>query len=357
MRFPLRTIAAIALAAPPTAGSHHGAITDAQAVRNGSTITVTWIATGPVDLLMSGDPSASPGDMREIVDDDLSGRHTVVDTHGLTRPYFYLRPESGEGRRVAVRVLPLEGGRNFRDLGGYPTADGRHVRWGQVFRSGVMTHLTDSDYEYLSALGIRVVCDFRTADERDSEPTEWRARPDITYLTWDDPPTGRGGLRELLQQPQLTPEDVQEMMLDNYRGGIAQHLAAYREMFDRLANGEVPLAFNCSGGKDRAGRAAALLLTALGVPREIVVADYVLTDRIYDVQQALVPTETGAGTGSILQRLPAELLAPLMRSDPKYMEAMFDYLDEQYGGVHAFIRKELDVDDFELARIRTALLE
>ena len=73
-----------------------------------------------------------------------------------------MRTADGGGQRVAVRLLPLEGGRNFRDLGGYPTLDGRRVRWGRVFRSGMMANLTDADYDYLSALGIRVVCDFRS---------------------------------------------------------------------------------------------------------------------------------------------------------------------------------------------------
>ena len=87
--------------------------------------------------------------------------------------------------RAANRVLPLEGGRNFRDLGGYETEDGRRVRWCRLFRSGAMARLTPSDYSYLSTLGIRVVCDFRSRAERADEPTRWLADPAPRFLAWD----------------------------------------------------------------------------------------------------------------------------------------------------------------------------
>ena len=137
-------------------------LTDVDAVRDGAAVTLTWTADGPVDVLLSDDPWADPEQMTVISEQDPDGRHVVRDLQGVTRPYFYMRTADGGGQRVAVRLLPLEGGRNFRDLGGYPTLDGRRVRWGRVFRSGMMANLTDADYDYLSALGIRVVCDFRS---------------------------------------------------------------------------------------------------------------------------------------------------------------------------------------------------
>jgi predicted acylesterase/phospholipase RssA len=87
--------------------------------------------------------------------------------------------------RAATRVLPLEGGRNFRDLGGYETQDGQHVKWGRLFRSGALARLTPSDYDSLSAFGIRVVCDFRSRAERADEPTRWRADPAPRFMAWD----------------------------------------------------------------------------------------------------------------------------------------------------------------------------
>jgi hypothetical protein len=89
------------------------------------------------------------------------------------------------------RVLELEGGCNFRDLGGYRTRDGRELRWGRVFRSGVLSYFTPNHRQRLQQLGVRTICDLRRAEERTREQTHW---PDSNtrHLTWDDggaPPT------------------------------------------------------------------------------------------------------------------------------------------------------------------------
>ncbi len=360
----------LALPGPATHLPALGAAQDAAAViehveaaRDGGTVTLTWTADGPVDVLLAGDPEADPGRMTVVSAADRDGRHVVRDLRGVSRPYFYLRGRGGQGRRVAVRVLPLEGGRNFRDLGGYPTQDGRHVKWGRVFRSGFMTNLTDADYEYLSAVGIRVVCDFRSEEERAARPTRWRAAPTIEYRTWsysdaDDP--GGMGLGSLLSRPHLTPESVARIMARLYPNIVEEHKAKYRDLFHRLAAGELPLAFNCSAGKDRAGTAAALVLSALGVPREIVVRDYALSERVVDYEADLPAAGGGRGAQAAdrpLGWLSAALMRPLLRSDPSYIRSTLAYLDATYGGVLGYIGTELDIDDAALARIRELLLE
>ncbi len=345
------------------AGQGAAAVERVAATRDGGTVTVTWTADGPVDVLLAGDPEADPARMTVVSAADRDGRHVVRDLHGVTRPYFYLRTGDGRGRRVAVRVLPLAGGRNFRDLGGYPARDGRHVKWGRVFRSGSMAELTDADYEYLSALGIRVVCDFRSDEERAVQPTRWRAAPTIEYRTWsysdaDDP--GRMGLGSLLSRPRLTPQSVARIMARLYPGIVEEHKAKYRDVFQRLAAGELPLAFNCSAGKDGAGTAAALILSALGVPREIVVRDYALSERVVDYEADLRAAGAGRGERAAdgpLGGLPAALMRPLLRSDPTYIRSTLAYLDATYGGVPGYVRTELDIDDAALARIRELLLE
>ena len=348
---------------PALAGA--GQLTGAEATRDGALVTLTWTADGPVDVLLSDDPAADPDHMTVVSEDDLDGQHVVRDLGDIIRPYFYLRAGDGSGRRAAVRLLPLEGGRNFRDLGGYPASGGRTVKWGRVFRSGMMANLTGADYDYLSAMGIRVVCDFRSSTERASEPTRWQATPPIEYRTWDsaeDDGTGGLGLGALLSQPGATPEQVAATMTDNYPNIAEEHKEKYREVFHRLAAGELPLAFNCSAGKDRAGTAAALILSALGVPREIVVQDYALSERLVDYEAALVgddaPREDpDRAPSGLLAGRPTELIRPLLRSDPAYIRSTFAYLDETYGGVMGYIRTELEIDDTELAGMRAALLE
>ena len=86
------------------------------------------------------------------------------------RVYFFLKTDTGEQREVSIRHLPLKGTPNFRDLGGYETTDGRFVRWELIYRSGVLTYLTPADYKYLGPSGIRMICDFPTAQENTAAP-------------------------------------------------------------------------------------------------------------------------------------------------------------------------------------------
>src|SRR5256886_15356430 len=89
------------------------------------------------------------------------------------RIYFHLKPASGPTRVVSIRRLPLEGAKNFRDLGGYRTSDGHYVRWGFVYRSNHLVNLTAKDFEYLNSLGIRLICDVRSDSERARAPDHW----------------------------------------------------------------------------------------------------------------------------------------------------------------------------------------
>ena len=95
----------------------------------------------------------------------------------IKRPYFLLRAADGATYRTAERLVPLQGGSNFRDVGGYPGAGGKHLRWGLLFRSAAMPKLTDADYQLLSSLKIRTVVDLRSQDERQLSPVDWRTKP------------------------------------------------------------------------------------------------------------------------------------------------------------------------------------
>jgi protein-tyrosine phosphatase len=271
------------------------------------------------------------------------------------RPYFYVATDGGAGVWTAERVLPLQGGRNFRDLGGYPTSDGRRVKWGKVYRSGSMAGLTEADYAYLSDLGVKVVCDLRTTEERRHEPNKWVAAQNIAYWTRDYSMSS-GELGKLFSGGRMTPAQMKAAMTETYRTLPFEQAPAYREMFKRLAAGEVPLAFNCSAGKDRAGTGAALILTALGVPRETVVADYALSDKVVDFRKAFARDAEGAEP-SPFAKLPPEVVAPLLASDPDYIRAMFAAIERRHGSVDHYLQKELGVTTAELEAIRTRLLE
>lgn len=313
-----------------------------------------WKAGVPVDVFVANRPDAPASARRQLVDDDRDGTAVVTVPAG-ERPYFYLQPPKGQGRWVAERLLPLEGGRNFRDLGGYRTTDGRTVRWGKVFRSGSMAGLTAADYTYLGRLGIQAVCDFRTAPERQQEPNQWVRAARVSYWTRDYELSG-GDLGRLFGGGKVTPAQVRTTMAEMYRALPYEQVPAYREMFRQMLAGQLPLAFNCSAGKDRAGLAAALVLTALGVPRETVFADYALTDKYLAAALARNPSDGGAISG-ILSRLPKDVAEVLMSADPAYIRAAFDEMTKRDGSPEGYLRKSLGVGPKELAALRKMLLQ
>lgn len=359
----LALVATLAACGQDTPSASISSIEAAEVTYEAGAYTVSWILDGaaPVDVHMTTSRDGTGGEL--LADDMTATRFTWTPAEGaLERRYFVIQPEGGEAVTAATRVLPLEGGRNFRDLGGYETVDGRRVKWGQVYRSGVMHGLTDGDYDYLSGLGISVICDLRASQERAEEPTDWRAG-EIEYLTFPDPSGDNDMSRAfgaVLMSPDVTGAQVRDVFIEAYRSMHIGYASAYSEMFDQLANGSVPLAFNCSAGKDRTGVAAALLLSALGVPRETVVADYALSEQVVDFMAEFEVGRQDVDPDSpyaFFAQLPPDVIEPLMRTEPAYIEATLDAIEAEHGNVVAFIQSELGVDDEELARIRERLLE
>ncbi len=252
------------------------------------------------------------------------------------------------------RVLPLAGAQNFRDLGGYSTRDGRRVKWGKIFRSGNLSRLTPDDFEYLSKLEIKMICDLRTTDECRSEPNKWREARNITYWAREYR-GGFGELRNTLASRLPTPEDAHAAMIAGYQQLPFDHARAYKELFARLAAGDVPLVVNCSAGKDRTGAAAAIVLSALNVPREVVIADYLLTERVLDTQKLLLATADKSM--SAFTRHPPEIVAAVLRADASYLLAALDAIERKHGTLMAYLLDELGVTQEALTMLQENLLE
>lgn len=240
------------------------------------------------------------------------------------------------------RMLDLEGGVNFRDLGGYHTADGRVTKWEVLYRSGSPAGLTEADMASLAKRGIRTVCDLRTSEERSAEPSPFAKQSDVAYWTRDYA-TDAGDLMGALGGPNASAAKSRKAMIGFYRQLPAEHAESFRQMFAFLAEGKVPLAFNCSAGKDRTGMAAALVLTLLGVPRETVVADYALSDDLVDYRTKIAEEADSKGPYAALAKLPWEVVAPLLASDPVYIESALGEIEAKNGSIDAFIEKELGV--------------
>ena len=175
----------------------------------------------------------------------------------------------GAAQRLGVdRHVSLEGARNFRDIGGYATSDGRRVRRGLLFRSDALAQLTESDYQALARLNIETVCDFRQDWEKQRAPTRWPGRNAPELLSLPNPAQAGPSYLELLANG-ATAADMAAYMLRGYETNVAEYAPSYAATLRRIVNSDRPVLYHCTAGKDRTGLFTALLLSFLGVPRSI----------------------------------------------------------------------------------------
>jgi len=225
------------------------------------------------------------------------------------------------------RVLPLQGATNFRDLGGYLGQAGRAVRWRRLFRSDHLGGLTAADKAVLAELGLARAIDFRGVAERAAAPYDL---PGVTQHALAIEPTVVRRMQDLAATGErLTVPRVGALMKDLYRGLVNDQAQRFTELFEHLLQADGPLVFHCTAGKDRTGFAAALVLLALGVPRDVVMQDYLLTNQVFQ--------QPPRGR----QEISDEALAVLWRVQQGFLDAALHALDADHGGVERYLRQRL----------------
>jgi protein-tyrosine phosphatase len=251
------------------------------------------------------------------------------------------------------RVIALQGGLNFRDLGGYSGASGRLTRWRHLFRSGTPHLLTSADRERLAELNIQTVVDLRSNSERQQNLHPLFGQPGLSYWAHDyDGVTAN--LMKMIVGGELDAARARAAMVDLYRDLPYELTAIYRQLFLSVSRCPLPLLFNCAAGKDRTGVAAALLLSTVGVDWQDVVADYLLTQSaVSDIVRSLHLSDSNAA----LQALSPPVLMTLVGVDQAYLEGMRDAIITRSGSLENYLTSELRLDPDVLAAVRERILD
>ena len=242
-----------------------------------------------------------------------------------------------------ARHLSLAGASNFRDLGGYPTRDGRIVRWRQIFRSNHLGHLTDDDIAVMRGLGVRSAFDFRGKEERTAALC---GIPDIAVHSLPVEPTVVAALRAIAAAgTPLSTDHALEVMRESYSGYVQNNTQRYRTLFAHLLEDSAPLVIHCTAGKDRTGFACALILHTLGVSRDTISEDYLLTNRFYRRDPA---------SGSDLPEDVKQVLGTVQAS---FLAAAFETISADYGDLESYFSEGLHIGAAERAELKARYLE
>lgn len=242
---------------------------------------------------------------------------------------------------------------NFRDVGGMPTEDGGVLKPGIIYRSEGPASFEAVHRDELTALGIRLVCDLRADTERSEAPNDWTATARLLNLdvTNDLRVETNDGWMALKNDP--TREGARKALMGNYAGIPAAVLPHLRGLIEAIVGGETPVLIHCTAGKDRTGVVLALLLKALRVPEDVVLADYQRSDVFAKNLRVRggIPEQFEQAFGF---RPSEALIDAMIGVDVEFLAAAMAVVDREWGSIQGFFAAA-GIDDALLARFRETM--
>lgn len=246
------------------------------------------------------------------------------------------------------RFIKIEGSVNFRDFGGYQTRDGRHVKWGLLFRCGTLARIPVSHHGSFAALDIGVICDLRRIDEAENAPSPTSApflnRVHIPIGTANSPQ-----MREALRAGTTAAELVQ-FMTDISREIASDHHDEYATLFQNLLKTNSGFLLHCSAGKDRTGLGAALIMSALDVDEDTIVQDYLLSNLAVDLKKNVKRAQERYGW-----KMDDASFRAIAGVYPEYINAAMDEIHKRHGSVNGYL-DDIGVDQSAREELRNRLL-
>ncbi|WP_419930109.1 tyrosine-protein phosphatase [Candidatus Poriferisocius sp.] len=249
------------------------------------------------------------------------------------------------------RILQFDGALNVRDLGGVTNSIGQQVKFGIAYRSDDLAELSALDLAELEKRSVQTIVDFRSSEEVEARPSRLPPGATVVSAPFARGERTAGEVMESMIAGKLTREDAHQILLDSYRHiaeiGSPAFALLIRAIIDRS-----PVLFHCAGGKDRTGVATAVILSILGVDRDQIVEDYMLTnDRLADQSSTFQLRLAGYPEES------RDVLLALGLAKPDYIELALDVIDRDFGGIDAYAQVQLTLTQAEVDALRNLLLE
>jgi len=286
----------------------------------------------PTISVFAGSGAHAPERKIPATDSD-SGCLNISGLNPHVRYYYQVEDVNGISLMAAERRVLLEGAVNFRDIGGYRTQDGRQVQWGKVFRADGLSRLTDNDHRLMKHMGIRRIIDFRTPAEIKSSPDRLPGDGSMSHVNLavsHGPIDFVEALKRLKKGDStwLTPD----FMVNGYVNNIDNFAHVWGGVINEVAlsDGD-PVVFHCTGGKDRTGTCAALILLSLGVPEETVIDDHQLSNiYIADLLPAVYASIASYGVDP-------DIVFPYLTAPRNCILAVLDHIRDKYGSAANYL--------------------
>lgn len=261
---------------------------------------------------------------------------------------------------MTTRMLNIKNGHNFRELGGYQTQDGHHLKYHKVVRSGHLCDLSAADQTYLNDYGVFQDIDFRSSAEVKDGPDRVPSQAEYIFnpVFSEDETHSTEDAEKLANELNENPHVGYQRMVDAYHNLVTDPHAikAYQRFFELLLANDQPdqaILFHCTGGKDRTGMGAYFLLNALGVDQATIRQDYLMTNEVTkDFLDDFLASLKKKGHNSIS----IENSRAFWVVDPGYLAQAEADIKAMSGNVHNYLKYELNVNDNDLADLRKIYL-
>lgn len=329
----------------------HGEIT-----RDNDKLTLTWKnkpITGKTTIVWHDMASNRTG---EIVTNIKNNTVTMNDPNPNRRTLFTLTDSNNNTFHLAERKIPAAGMDNFRDMGGYQTVDGKLTKWGVIYRADAFNKLAPSGYQYTANMNMAYIFDLRNDNEVSKKPN-----PSIDGITYyhtqipDQPPKYADiswETTEAIQKFTRSPRafsfyiDTNAFMVDDPKSHDS-----LKKIFTTALKAEGKgLVWHCAGGKDRTGFVSAVFLSALGVPDEIIINDYLLTNEYrkeFDKKELAEMSKAFNGDKKAI----AGFLA-IQQSRPEYIQASLDEINKKYGSMTHYLNDVIGINADQIAQLK-----
>lgn len=297
------------------------------------------------------------------------------DLHEVKKLLIGMEKKNTAGAQQGIRRIPLQGLCNTRDLGGIQSMDGRHIKAHRLIRSGALFSSTKEDRELLlSRYELKTIVDFRTEAEKNLKPD-----PVMKGITYIDNPIleeetlgitrenegtkdGNAVVKEVIAKIQMSGGTPIGYMNEMYKNLITNPFSRrqYRRFFDILLNHkEGAVLWHCTAGKDRVGVGTILLLSALSVPRELIIADYMKVNEFNkdEVDKLMDDLMCRQDICKELGRKEQEAVRLLFTVDRSYADAIFGTMEQEYGSTDVFLREEMGLTDEKRKYLKDKYLE